>query len=359
MNLYTELIAIDIGTSSIKLAAIEPGPAHQGYIVKNLSQIELPHGLIGGDFTGPFISDLALFRSLLADLLRKVKDPRQGFVIGLPDRWVKLHLNTLELSEVERKTPDFLSWRLEKNLPIPEGMKVLVDFQILGPAINGPEGHFQVLAAAVKKELIEILSSITTELHMEVMAFDTSSLGVFNLFEESFPDKTLDQMVINLHAGHETTVIKAYCRGALMYERVIEVAGEEFAKIISELDSINLDNAMKNKHNEKFFPLNRGDVITLLDKRQRIERVFGNWLRELNVTFRFFQDKFNIARLPAIFMTGGSTMFEGLPVFLSEYFETSCTLFNPFEEIPLAKKLDEASLRQGPVFAACLGLLAK
>ncbi len=358
MNLYTDLVALDIGTNSLKLVTIDPGPGRQGYIIRNIARVELPQGLVGGDFTSPFISDLTVFRSILAGLIRSVKNTRQGFVVGLPDRWVKLHLATLELSENERRSPGFLSWRLEKSLPIPDGMNVIVDYQILGPSSTNA-GQFNVLAAAVKKELIEILSSLTTDLHMEVMAFDTSSLGVFNLFEESFPDKTVDRTVINLHIGHETTVFKAYNCGALMYERVIEVGGEEFAKIISELDSVNLETAMKTKESEKFFPVSRSDVGQLLNKRQRIERIFGNWLRELNVTFRFFQDKFNVSRLPTVFLTGGSAMFAGLDNFLSEYLETSCIPFNPLEEMPLAKKLDDAKTRSGPAFAACLGLLAK
>lgn len=359
MNLYTELVALDIGTSSIKLVSIDPGPSRQGYVVNNIAMKELPQGLVGGDFTNPFISDMPVFKNILHELVKKVKNRRQGFVIGLPDRWVKLQLQNIELSESELKSPGFIAWRLEKSLPAPEGMKTLVDFQLLGSVPDGQPGIYQVLAAAVKKDIVEILSGITTDLHMEVMAFDTSSLGVFNLYEETFPEKTLNQTVINLHAGHETTVIKAYCRGMLMYERVIEVAGEEFAKIISDIDSINLEAAMKNKETEKFFPVTREDIGFLIKKRPRIERIFGNWLRELNVTFRFFQEKFNVAKLPTIFLTGGSCMFEGLPGFLSEYFETSCQIFNPLEEMPLAQKIDERTARTGPAFAACFGLLAK
>jgi Tfp pilus assembly PilM family ATPase len=238
-------------------------------------------------------------------------------------------------------------------------MKVKVDFQILHPVTDEQPDTYQVLAAAVKTDIIEILSRITTDLEMEVMAFDTSSLGIFNLFEEVYPEKTLDQVVVNLHVGHETTVIKAYMQGALLYERVIEVAGEEFAKIISEIDAINLENAMRAKESEKFFPVSRADIAELVGKRQRIDRIFGNWLRELNVTFRFFQEKFKVARLPTIFMTGGSTLFAGLDNFLSEYFETNCFLFNPLKEIPLVKKIDAESLAKGPAFAACVGLLAK
>ncbi|PKL44128.1 MAG: hypothetical protein CVV42_19515 [Candidatus Riflebacteria bacterium HGW-Riflebacteria-2] len=359
MNLYTELIAIDIGTSFIKLVSIDHGPGKQGYIVKNLAMHELPAGLIGGDFTNPFISDMPVFREILAGMIRKVKHSRQGYVIGLPDRWVKLHLNHMQLTENERKSPEFLSWRLEKNLPIPEGMRVMVDFQILCNVVGEAPDTYQVLAAAVKSDIIDILSRITTDLEMEVMAFDTSSLGIFNLFEEVYPEKIAEQIVVNLHVGHETTVIKAYSNGTLLYERVIEVAGEEFAKIISEIDAVNLENAMRAKETEKFFPVTREDIQMLVGRRQRIDRIFGNWLRELNVTFRFFQEKFKVSRLPTIFMTGGSTLFSGLDNFLSEYFETNCFLFNPLNEIPLAKKIDAKMLAKGPAFAACVGLLAK
>ena len=97
----------------------------------------------------------------------------------------------------------------------------------------------------------------------------------------------------------------------------------------------------------------------MLDKRARIEKVFGNWFRELNVTFRFFQEKYNQARLPSIFLTGGGAQFQGLPEFLSEYFSTRCLLFNPIEEMPLAQKLGPEKRRVGPAFAPCIGLLAK
>ncbi len=359
MNLYTELIAIDIGTSSIKLIAIDPGPGQQGYVLKNITRIDLPLGLIGGDFTSPFISDITVFKRCLEELIKKLKSRRQGFVVGLPDRWVKMNLQTIPLSESELKNPQFLSWRLEKSFPAPEGMKTIVDFQVLEKTKLDDDEAYHVLCAAVNKDIVDILSSITTDLDMEVMAFDTSSLGVFNLYEEVSPEKTLDQTIINLHTGHETTVVKVYRKGIIIYERVIEVAGEEFAKIISELDSINLESAMKVKVEEKFFPVNRKDIVELIPKRARIERVFGNWLRELNVTFRFFQEKFKISKLPNVFMTGGSVMFPGLPNFLSEYFETSFDIFNPIEELPLAKKVNDKITRQGPAYAACLGLLAK
>ncbi len=359
MKIYTELVALDIGTSSIKLVSVDDGPAKQGYIIRHLSSSELPQGLVGGDFTNPFISDMPLFKSILAEMLKKLKNRRQGFIIGLPDRWVKMHLQTLELTESELKSPGFLTWRLEKTFPAPEGMKTIVDYQILETSKDAPAGSFRVLAAAVKKDIIEILSGITTDLQIEVMAFDTSSLGIFNLYEETFPERTLDRTVIHLHVGHETTVVKVYSHNVLIYERVIEVAGEEFAKIISEIDSVNLEKAMKNKESEKFFPVSRDDINILLKKRARIERIFGNWLRELNVTFRFFQDKFNVAKIPPVFMTGGSCMFEGLPGFVSEYFETECQIFNPLEELPVAQKIDEKQLRTGPLYAAGFGLIAR
>lgn len=359
MNLYTELIALDIGTSSIKLVDINQGLGKQGYRLKTLESVELPPGLVGGDFTQPFIKDVPQFKEILGRLTSKVTSRHQGYVVGLPDRWVKLHLNNMTLSDSELKSADFLRWRLEKILPIPDGIETMVDFQILNPYGPDANNQYQVLAAAVNKSIVDILSVLTTELKMEVMAFDTSSLGVFNLYEEAFPHKTIDQSVINLHIGNETTVVKIYRSGCLVYERVIEVAGESFTTIISELDSIEFDEAQKVKRTEKFFPVDREDVMTLMNKRSRIERIFGNWLRELNVTFRFYQEKFRVPRLPAVFITGSGGIFEGLPNFLTEYFETDCSLFNPLEEMPLTHKPDDKIVQRGTEFAACLGLLAK
>ncbi len=100
-------------------------------------------------------------------------------------------------------------------------------------------------------------------------------------------------------------------------------------------------------------------MASLIDKRGRIERIFGNWLRELNVTFRFFQQKYDVEVVPDVFLTGGSAMFSGLPEFLSDYLETNCMVFNPLESLKTDKKISEEVLKQGAVFAPCLGLLAK
>ena len=357
MKLHTELIALDIGTNSIKLCSIDPGAGRQGFKVKKVIKEEIPEGLVKGGFTNPTITDIATFSSILERLIKKLFTRKAGFIIGLPDRWVKLHLHEMELTENEKNSTKYLSWRLEKNLPIPEKMDVMVDYQVLGKVDDTEK--YRILSASVSKDIIDILSNIVTTLKMEVMAFDSSSLGVFNLYEEVFPETCVDQAVIHCHIGHETTIVKVYHSGLLIYERVIEVGGQEFSGIIADLDEVNFEKAQMLKEKESFFPISREDMSVLIKKKHRVEIIFGNWLRELNVTFRFFQEKFKVSTVPSIFLTGGSSMFEGLPEFLAEYFETKCDRFNPLEEMPLTAELNEDLLESGPLFAPCIGLLAK
>lgn len=358
MKMYTDFYAIDIGTSSLKLVSLKESTGG-AYEVEAMKTIDLPLEIVGGDFTAPIIKDLAAFKGALQELIKAPGVAKKGAVIGLPDRWVKLYLSTMEITENEKKNSEFLRWRIEKSLPIPEGLEVMVDYQVLSaqPSENGYT--CDVIAAAVKKDIIEILSVMTADLKIEVMAFDTSSLGLFNLYEDMYPDKITEQAVVNLHIGNETTVFKAYRNGKLIYERVIEVAGDEFSKIIAELDAVDYKEAAKTKATETFFPTNREEMAASLDKRPRIERIFGNWLRELNVTFRFFQRKFGMGSISEVFLTGGGAMFVGVAGFLSDYLDTNCIVFDPFAALGGEKKEDEASLKQGAILAPCLGLLAK
>lgn len=358
MNLYTELTAIDIGTYSIKLADVAHKSSKHGYEIDYLESVVLPRGLVGGDFTRPFISDTKKFKDILYKLVQSAKKPEQGYVIGLPDRWVKLHLTEITLTSSELENHDFLKWRLQKNLPVPDDISVIIDYQILNHE-EPADSKYTVLAAVVNSEIIETLSALTAELRMEVMTFDTSSLGIFNLYQEVFPQNVTNNAVINLHVGNETTVIKVYLDKKIIYERVIEVAGESFTEIISEIDETDFEAALKTKHEEAFFPVSEEELLQMISKRQRIEKIFGNWLRELNVTFRFYQDKFNSTSIPVVFMTGGSSQFKGLAEFITEYFETACSIFNPLDDLPLTHKPKKEHLMQGSTYAACLGLLAK
>jgi type IV pilus assembly protein PilM len=358
MKLYTEFYAIDIGTSSIKLVSLKESSANV-YELEAIKSVDLPLDILGGDFTAPVIKGLPVFKSALQELIKLPNIAQKAAVIGLPDRWVKLYLSTIEITENEMKNSEFLRWRIEKSLPIPEGLDVMVDYQVLDakPSENGYT--CEVIAAAVKKDIVEILSVMTTDLKIEVMAFDTSSLGLFNLYEDRYPDKITEKAVVNLHIGNETTVFKAYRDGRLIYERVIEVAGEEFSRVIAELDAIDYAQAAKIKAAETFFPTNREEMAASLEKRLRIERIFGNWLRELNVTYRFFQRRFGMGTVSEVFLTGGGAMFVGLAGFLSDYLGTNCIVFNPLEGLGGEKKPEEAILKQGAVYAPCLGLLAK
>lgn len=364
MEVFTDLVALDIGTSSIKLVSVASGSGKHGYKVKRGEVENIPEGLIAGGFTDPSITDIELFKKILKKLLKRRFSLDRGVIIGLPDRWVKLHiLQNMKLSEAEKKNPQFLEWRLEKMLPLPEDMDVNIDFQVLGKneveIDETKDVGYSVLAAAVKKDIIELISVITADLNVEVMAYDTSTLGIYNVFESLNPDRCVDRSIIHCHVGHEATIVRVFKEGAIVYERIIEVAGEEFTKIISEIDDVNFETAQKTKESEIFFPTNKEEIIELIPKRERIERIFGNWLREINVTFRFFQEKFKIQTLPSVFLTGGGAMFKGLPQFLTEYFSTNFIVFNPIEEMPVSGKPDVKKNKLGPQLAPGIGLLTK
>lgn len=351
-------MAMDIGTNSIKIFSVSPGKGDESYHLDEMLLEELPHGLVCGGFTNPTVSDLALFRSIVSKLLSGIKSKKAGMWIGLPDRWVKLHLLSLQLKPNEVGSADYINWRLGKLLPIPESMAVLIDHQILDAEETEFGTNYRILAGALSRNIIDLLSNIFADLAVEVMGYDTSTLGVYNLIEESFTDKPPDSQVILCHIGHETTVVKVFHNSVIAYERVIEVGGEELGRLFGDVASIPADEAHIAKTKTRFFPTDMPQLLDLIENGSMIDKVFGNWLRELNVTFRFYQDKFKILRLPRIYLTGGSSLFPGLHEFLSDYFDTACRLFNPMEIIHFTDCPAADSSLLGPRFAPCIGLLS-
>jgi Tfp pilus assembly PilM family ATPase len=357
MNLATDFVALDIGTNCLKVFAAKPGPGGTGMVVTDCFMIDLPPGLIGGGFTNPVITDAKRLLQAFGQVGQRLTSTKGGFLVGLPDRWVKLHLLTLPLNPQDIDSEEFLGWRLKKLLPLPENAEILIDHQILAQE-ETPEGpRFRVLAAAVRRDLIDQLSGLMAIGHFELLGFDTSTLGVFNLLETLEPENVIDRAVVHCHVGHETTVVKAYHHGALAYERVIEVGGEEFINLVSHLEEIPVEEARKRIGASTFFPLSREDLVRLIPQQEHIEGIFGNWLRELNVTFRFYQEKFKMAKLPRLYLTGGSSLFQGLPEFLGEFFDTACSRFNPLTELPLAAPVSPGQVALGSQFAPCIGLL--
>lgn len=360
MNLFTEYIGFDIGTHSLKLVSVNPGSGGEGFAMADSIIEELPLGLVSGGFTNPTVTDLGQFRKIVEKVLGRLKSRKEGFIVGLPDRWVKLHLTDLVMKKEELSSKEYIEYRLQKKLLPPNLLtEVITDYQTLG-AVEKPDGiECRMLAAMVQRSIIDILSKLFADLHMEIMAFDTSTLGVYNLLEDAHPDKTLDRALIHCHLGHETTVVKVYEKGILVYERVIEVAGEAFGKLLAEAENISFADAQLQKPKRSFFPLTRQELLASIPQRHLFEKVFGNWLRELHVTFRFYQDRNRVMHLPHIYLSGGSSQFAGLPEFLSDFFEAPCHRLNPLSDIPTKTPFKPDLLELGPVLAPALGLLAR
>jgi Tfp pilus assembly PilM family ATPase len=359
MNLFTEYVALDIGTSCLKAFSISPGPEGQGFAIDIMESQDLPMGMIGGGFVNPTIQTVPEFMKILRPFCQRIQYKKEGFIIGLPDRWVKLHLLNLGLTPEQAASPEYLSFWLRKQVCPPGFPETCIDFQLLGQN-ETPEGiRYTFMVGLVQKNVIDMLSHLMIDLRLELQCFDTSTLGVYNLFEDMFPDRTVDRHLILCHIGHETTVVKVFEHGLLRYERVIEVGGEAFRRLLAEHEGIPLPEAAARMTTQRFFPLTREDLIRQISQKPLFDRMFGNWLRELHVTFRFYQDKHKVMYLPAIILSGGSSLLEGLPEFLADFFGTSCQRFNPLITLPLGYDLEKSRLNLGPQFAPCMGLLVR
>lgn len=361
MNFFTEFYSIDIGSHSTKVFAIEHGSRQQGYKIKYINSFQTPKGLITGSFSSPIIrSNKELFEFIMG-IKRKIPSQINSCIVGLPDRWVKINILEIPFSERELTIKEYINWKIEKLLNISKNLDIIFDYQIVDTRKDENENEnvykCQVIVAMIKKNLLATLSQIFYELKIELLGFDMSSLGVYNLIEEKHPDNTVDQELVICHIGNETTNLRFFHSGKLVYERIIEVAGEEFTTNISKEYNISFEEAEKVKISEKWFPETIIDIFELINKRNLINSIFGNWIRELNVTFKFYQEKFRIIKIPKVFLTGGSALFEGLPNFISAYFETKCELYNPFNDLPLSHDLDASVKKFGPIYAPAISLL--
>ncbi|HOY65360.1 MAG TPA: pilus assembly protein PilM [Candidatus Ozemobacteraceae bacterium] len=357
MRLFTEYVAIDIGTSAIKGICLDHVNGNVGYKPAALVSEPVPEGMIGGGFTNPSITNFAGFEALLRRVFAGLRGSRQGCIVGLPDRWVKLHLHDLTLKSGEADSAEFLRWRMKRDLQVPAGMEVEIDHQLLS-VTDTPDGkRCRYLVGMVRRDILDAVSQCLANMRIQLMAFDTSSLGVYNLLEALRPENAIDRHLMLFHIGHETTVVKCFDDGILRYERVIESAGSEFSRHCADLHPDQAGNIDEYKKNGLLFPTDTPGLLAAIPRRHELTRIFGNWLRELNVTIRFYQEKFKIQKLPRVYLTGGSSLFQGLPEFLSAYAGTPCERFNPLVMLP---GFDGGSLPlvgEGPRFAPCLGLL--
>jgi type IV pilus assembly protein PilM len=340
-----EIIALDIGSSSIKLVELREGK--NGFALQNLAISYLPPEAIVDGALMDSVTIIDTIRDLVATTKVKTKNTATS-ISGHSVIVKKITLPVMSETELEES----IQWEAERYIPF-DINDVNIDFQILSYPSEKQELMDVVLVAA-KKDIINDYVSVIMEAGLNPVIIDIDAFALENMLGVNY-DFDRNEVVAVVNVGAGVTSINIIKNNQSAFTRDIFKGGDQLTEEIQRQLHIDFEEAEKIKTGANLDPAYQGAV-------QGILRSNGEALAaEISNSLDFFQSSTTYEKIQKLFLSGGGSKMKEFDLILQQQTGIPVEIANPFKKIEYSgKNIDIEYLREiGPVMAVGVGLATR
>ncbi len=301
-------IGLDIGTYSIKVTSLETGS--NGKTLTSYNVKTLPIDIKS-------TQKEKMIRETLEEIA--LKPEAVNLSVSGPDVIVRF----IDLPNMTKdQLVNALVFEAEKYIPFNVN-EVILDSIILGAA--GDPSQMRVLLAAVKKDHVENLAKMMDNMGMRINCIDIDPFAMFNAYLNSVKVEEEESSAFLL-IGHSTTDILISIGSIPCFMRQIQIAGRDITVAISKALSVPEEKAEKIKKEQD---KESADRIS-----QAMSGVLDDLIRELQLSFGYFENRFNRS-IKTVFSSGGQVYQDGVLDYLSKKLGIEIRTWDPLKGITL------------------------
>jgi type IV pilus assembly protein PilM len=232
MSEGNNLVGVDIGSSSIKVAEIKEG--RKG--TRTLTRFGF-HPLPTQTIVDGHIMNSGAVVEGLQKLFHKAKSKDVALrVSGHSVIIKKITMPAMTAAELQEQ----INWEAEQHIPF-DLAEVQIDWQVL---TQRPEqGQMDVLLVAAKKEEINDLTQLAVEAKLRPKCVDLDAFTVQNAFEAGYGLPPPEQTVVLLHVGASLTTLNIIAEGSTSFTRDIANGGNQITEEIQRALAISAEEA--------------------------------------------------------------------------------------------------------------------
>ncbi len=341
----TDIVAIDIGSSSIKVVQLRQ--AKKGWELQKLGIEYLPPEAI---VEGSIIDSMTVTNTiseLIGEHGIKAVDAASALTghsviikkVGLP-------------AMTEEELAESIQWEAEQYIPFPMS-DVNIDFQILGEDVEG-RGQMDVMLVAVKKDVINDYVNVIKEAGLNPVVVDVDSFALENMMEinYTFPPGESYAMI---NIGANITSMSVVSDGMTVFTRSVPTGGNQYTEEIQRQSNVSFKEAEDLKLGKEAGGIDPSQVYTIIDG------VSSGVIMEIKRSIDFFLGGTPGLVLSKIYISGGAVKTRMFAEMLQETTGIEVELVNPFNSIGFnPRHFDPDYLEEiGPLFGVCLGLATR
>lgn len=346
----TPLVAIDIGTHSIKMARMKR--TGRKFELLNFSLMPLEENcIVDGAIKQPDeISDT------LARMISLEKAGANYAVASIASEAV-----IVKKIRVPRMTEAEVAQNIEKEAEqyIPFDIDdVMIDFQLLETAgdrsAGGADaGTMEILLVAVQKGLVEDVTEVLYNAGLKPAIIDLDVFAMANACELGVNLKN-EGVVALIDLGESYTHLNILQNGSIAYTRDIPLGGGYCTKKLMSRFQLPYRDSMELKLGVIPDRVKSDEVIAVLvESLQKI-------LDEVQKAFEFFGSTSN-SQVGRVFLTGGGALINGAESMFAHYLNAKVEILNPMKGIKVnQRKFDRKTIETlGPLSTVAVGLAAR
>jgi type IV pilus assembly protein PilM len=308
-----KLVAIDIGTSTVKLAEVESG--RSGAVLKKFAVYPLGPGAVNG---GEII-DGAQVSECISTLVKTSKVKTKLATTGLWGASVivkKISMPKMDAHLVAEQ----IKWEAEQYIPF-DVNEISLEHHILTGRSAASES-LEVLLVAAKQEFVFRFVETIEAAGMQCSVLDVSAFALANCFEANYGQ--LDATVCLLNVGAGVTNMVVVDRGEVIFCRDIAIGGNVFTSEINKMMGVSTGEAESLKISASVGQEVPAEVHNILANAN--EQVVD----EIRNAFEFYSATSSGASISRMYVSGGSIFVPGLIEQVSKSVTIPYEVFDPF-----------------------------
>jgi type IV pilus assembly protein PilM len=344
----TPLVAIDIGSHSIKMAQMEGNG--KKFELLNFSVMPLKEdSIVDGVIREP---DEVV--ETLAKMIKLEKVDTRYAVASIAGEAViikKIRVPRMTAEELKEN----IASEAEQYIPF-DIDDVSIDFQLLEGADSAESEDpdtMEVLLVAVQRDLVDSLTDILYDAGLKPAIIDLDVFAMVNACGLGVDLKT-EGVVAVIDLGESFTHLNIIQQGFTAHTRDIPLGGNYCTKKLMSKFDLSHKEAVNLKLGKIPAKLKDDEVIEIIV--QSYEKIID----EVQKAFEFFKTTSD-SQVDRVYITGGGALIQGMEGLFSHHLNTAVEILNPMKGITVnSRKFDQDMIDTlGPLSTVALGLAAR
>lgn len=337
-----QLIGLDIGTSSLKIAEIHS--TNKGLLLKKIAVEKIPPDI----FSDGEPKDPQHLSAIIKDAFMRNKIGNKNVAMSIGGYSAIVKPITITAKE-DQDIHNLVFEEAEHYIPF-DISEVSIDYQIMEKNEQSPN-QLSVLLVAAKNDMINKYVSIAEGAGLNPLVMDIDAFAVQNIFEINEPDV---ENAVLINVGANKISLNVVNKRKSVFMREVAMGSFEITQAVMSLNSdLSFEEAEKIKTG-----MVSSEKVGRLDVEQAVSSVSKEWCVEIERALEFFYSNNQAEKVEKVYVCGGGSVVEKFRNDLSSYIEAEVIQLNPFSVIETEKSgwSEDDLLAVGPQLCVALGL---